>query len=422
MKKINLFLTVSLLITFNIGAQDIDKMETKFDYIQLPSKPLDKSIKNYNSRIINNVEEHNKKLMDDYNNDLKKVDEDYQREMAAYPAKVKEANETYLKEMELYDKKSALKKLAEKEMANQGKPIKNVPSTPYKRTPSQPKLKKVFNYDQLAGTYLKLEGFNPGVTNAISITAIPGDLEMKEPEIKVADKTNISNGKSTPYKEYTSTIAYKRLITLKVETPQSVIYDEVPQEITKELTYKSPEFKSESELNSWWNNNKVKITENLETQTMENDLKVIQNLLNDNYAFKRTSYQADLFLIKDKKVDYSDYQNAYMTAVEGYNKLADDFEKVQAKKNLIEAISIWEKALTESDMNNKKARVDEKVTYATYINLIEACIWCDDYAKAKSLAIKFSTFDAPNKFKKRCEELTAFNKVQSERYKGFYGN
>ena len=34
------------------NAQDIDKAETNFEFIQLLKKQLDKSIKNYNSKVI----------------------------------------------------------------------------------------------------------------------------------------------------------------------------------------------------------------------------------------------------------------------------------------------------------------------------------------------------------------------------------
>ena len=35
-----------------VNAQDIDKTETNFEFIQLLKKQLDKSIKNYNSKVI----------------------------------------------------------------------------------------------------------------------------------------------------------------------------------------------------------------------------------------------------------------------------------------------------------------------------------------------------------------------------------
>lgn len=159
----------------------------------------------------------------------------------------------------------------------------------------------------------------------------------------------------------------------------------------------------------------------MENETVEKNLSVIQTLLNDNYAFKKVNYMADIYLVKDKKVDYTDYQNAYLAVIEGYNSLTENYEKIAAKAKINEAIAIWEKALLESDVENKKARIDEEVTYATYLNLIEAYIFVDDFSKAKSLIAKLSIYGIPKRVKKRMEELSIFSSAQNERYKGFYG-
>lgn len=112
---------------------------------------------------------------------------------------------------------------------------------------------------------------------------------------------------------------------------------------------------------------------------------------------------------------------AYLALVEGYNGLSEDYEKKDAKLKIQEAITYYEKALTESDMGNKKARINEEVTLAIYVNLMEAYIWMDEYAKAKTLFAKFSTFDASKKFVKLMEEINKLGKEQYERYKLFNG-
>ncbi len=132
---------------------------------------------------------------------------------------------------------------------------------------------------------------------------------------------------------------------------------------------------------------------------------ILNNFLNSNYAFKKISYESTAQLVKDKKQDYSDLNNAYLAMLEGYNTLAEGYDKAAAKPKIAEAIAIYEKALLESEMDNKKARINEEVTLAIYWNLIEAYIWNDDYAKAKSLYTKFSTFDAPKKYKKYMDAM-----------------
>ncbi len=77
--------------------------------------------------------------------------------------------------------------------------------------------------------------------------------------------------------------------------------------------------------------------------------------------------------------------------------------------------------MLESDVENKKARINEEVTYATYLNLIEAYIFVDYFSKAKSLTAKLTIYDIPRRVRKRMEDLSIFSSAQSERFKGFYG-
>jgi hypothetical protein len=422
MKNLSLLVLCMFMANFAIKAQDVDKTETNFEFIQLPKKPLDKSIKNYQSKVVYNVEEVNNKIMAEHKEKVAKAEQEYQTEMAAYPQKVKDAEAQYLKELEIYEKKSTIQKIADQQLANGGKPIKTIPSPPYKTTYPEPKLKKSFNNEQLAGTYLKLEGFSNASTNAVTITAILGELEVKEPELTVKDMTKIANGTSTPYKAYYMKVPYKRLITLKVETAQGVIYNEVPAEISQDQYFNIPgEYTSESSIRSWWTYNQEKTIEGLELSSVDNGLKIIQNLLNSDYAFKKTKREAIVYQVKDKKQDYSDLATAYLALVEGYNGLSEDYEKKDAKVKIQEAITIYEKALTESDLGNKKARINEEVTLAIYVNLMEAYIWMDEYAKSKTLYTKFTTLDAPKRFVKMMEEINKFGKEQYERYKLFNG-
>jgi hypothetical protein len=113
-------------------------------------------------------------------------------------------------------------------------------------------------------------------------------------------------------------------------------------------------------------------------------------------------------------MDYSDYQQAYEKALLGYNKLADSKDEGQA--SLKDAIGIWEKAMTESKPDDRKARVDAGVTMATLFNLTEAYIFTDDYDKAETSVTKILALDPSKKEKKAAEDLLAFVKDQKDRY------
>jgi hypothetical protein len=60
---------------------------------------------------------------------------------------------------------------------------------------------------------------------------------------------------------------------------------------------------------------------------------------------------------------------------------------VEKRKELMgKAIAIWEKALSEADYENKKARIDSKVARHIYYNLTLAYLWIDDFVKAREYA------------------------------------
>lgn len=86
---------------------------------------------------------------------------------------------------------------------------------------------------------------------------------------------------------------------------------------------------------------------------------------------------------KERKHTYQDYKLAYISASEGYSKLVSEPEL--AVKKLNEAIEMWVKALEESDVENKKARINEKVTLVTYYNLADAYIQTAQFDKANNV-------------------------------------
>ena len=57
------------------------------------------------------------------------------------------------------------------------------------------------------------------------------------------------------------------------------------------------------------------------------------------------------------------------------------------------SINIWETVLGESDVNDKKARINGKVTESIYQNLIEAAIFKEDFVRAQDFLVLFGEMD-----------------------------
>lgn len=122
-----------------------------------------------------------------------------------------------------------------------------------------------------------------------------------------------------------------------------------------------------------------------------------------------------LYTVEDKKVDYSDYKKAYEAAFEGFNMLYEGSTPTRARAKIAEAITIWEAAMKESNMSDKKARVDADVTTITMFNLIEGNIWMGKYDAAEAYINKMGLMDLSRKERKYLDDLKEFFKDQKTR-------
>src|SRR4051812_25709862 len=112
------FLLWFLISTATAFAQDIDRNDIKFDYIQLPAKHVDKSIKNYQCKAVLGYADDVSAQKSSHEEKLKQADADYQQAMKDYEVRKKEARERYDKQMVEWNKK----KLAERILMDKEKP------------------------------------------------------------------------------------------------------------------------------------------------------------------------------------------------------------------------------------------------------------------------------------------------------------
>ena len=90
----------------------------------------------------------------------------------------------------------------------------------------------------------------------------------------------------------------------------------------------------------------------------------------------------ELARAEDKKQDYSDLQQAYDTAYEAYAIYKAQGYNNETIESLQRAIPVWEKALQEADLKNKKARINKKIAKALHWNIAWAAMFSNDYDKS----------------------------------------
>ena len=158
-----------------------------------------------------------------------------------------------------------------------------------------------------------------------------------------------------------------------------------------------------------------KKTEELKESNRSKGAIKLLNLYNDKFGYPKKTKTFKGFRIKAKKHNYDDFENAFDIAVEAAEIVKENENDTQTCFDAYKpAIDVWEKALEESNIDNKKARINKNVTCACYYNIGHAYLLCKDYDKAieifsKALEIddKFSNIDDLIKFcenrKKRAE-------------------
>ncbi len=403
MKTINFFYFV--FATSMVFGQSLKSEDLRYNYIKLPTNPLQPRVANYTSSLSSSSDEENAKIMAQYEKDVAQAEADYQREMNEYPLKVKAADEKYEKAMAEYNEKSLAKKILEKQLLNENtKPVKDYFPQPYKRNVPKPDIKTVYDYPSLASTYLKLDGFSKGTDNALSYHVNMQGFEHSQPVVKneVKKESKIVNGTATTadVTYYWVEFTYRNPMSVKVASAsgQEIFY-EAPAELSEFKTYKSTSNKN------YPSTDYSALYRTVEEKVLKENLTLINHLVNDRIGFEVTSRESSLDYVKSKGDEYADYNEAYNNAMTGFKSLTTNEETAKQKLNM--AVDLWTKILGESDVTNKKARIDKDITIAIYFNLVECHFALRNVSEAETILSALERMDISNRDKKMKEKYVA---------------
>lgn len=408
--KLLLFL-ISILTFPLLHAQNIKSDEVEYRYIKLPLTPLASSIQNYQSSIFAAYEADNKRNQEEYTAEMDKAEAEYQAEMAGYPAKVKAAEDKYTSEMEEWNKKSLAEKVIDKQILNENnKPVKQIPSQPYKRSVSLPVLKTSYDYPALASTYLILDGYQNNPENAVRIDVTLYGFDYTKPRQLTEQKSvaSVVNGKSTTRQVtyYHIEFTYRHTMSVRVTPPDGKeLFFLTPQELNNYQTYKSSNSDKSIAINE------EQLIKTHEEKILQENLHFINDLVNDKIGFKRELRKTSLSYVKSKDETYTDLLIAFNDASAGLRTLNDDSDV--AKTKLQNAVKTWESAIQEADLDNKKARINKNVTIAIYFNLLEAYFVLRDYESAEKIFSALNTLPISKSERKLKEDYeTSFNDLK----------
>ena len=384
--------SISCVLNLSIAfTQSIKESTFEYTNIKQPLTPLPSFIKNYHVTLMSGYDEKNKKLVAEYTAEQKKAQQEYDIAIKQYPIDVKEAEEKFDAEMELYRKKSLGQKVIEKTVLKENtKPIKTLPYKPTLRYVPKPVLQTEYDLPTLASTYIKLENYENNATNALKIVVTLYGYDCTQPRVlnNAKDMISIGNGTTSTYKQayYYAEYSYRHPMSIKAYLPDGKeVMNTTPQLLNAYKIYRS------SESDKILSVNNELLIRTTEEKTLQENLTYLNKILNEKFGFYKEKRKTTLYFVKDKKAEYTDLTTAFNEATSALTLLAAD--SITAKINLQHAIDLWEKALATSDVNDKKARIDKDVTIAICLNLLEVYYALKNYQAGLQVMQKLNTIN-----------------------------
>jgi hypothetical protein len=293
-----------------------------------------------------------------------------------------------------YNKKSLGSKLVEKGLLDNSKPVREIVQKPYREYVAPPVLQSSYDYKTMADTYIRLEGYKNEPDNALKIKVLLYGYDHTQPRTMDEQQDNIRMGGAGGTATYKSTnyhteFSYRHPMAVKVYTPDGKeLLSLTPPELNSYKIYKSANTDRPTDINT------ALLVKTNEERVLQDNLRFINTMLNDKYGFASVKKTAVLYYIKDGDNGYTDITTAFNEASSGLLILQQDAATGKAK--LQKAADLWNTALKEADLNNKKARINKDITMGIYFNLLEVYFALGDAQGGQSTLDKLNTLSLSN--------------------------
>lgn len=405
-----------LLTGLHLPAQDIDYITVRAEYTRLPLAPLKAPAKNYQVIILADYLQKIETQKAEHQARSAKAESDYQAALKQYEETLKKATAQHETELNVWFR------LTPPQQAVMPKPVMPVIPLPVKENVAEFVPEKTFNTDLLASTAIKLEGFNRLPENPVIVQVNLSGFESEEPKIssKTEKKKNAA-GESVDVSQYYYQMNYRHVFKVKILQPDGkYIMDEMYSPTTQMSSYSSKSFPTQAELQTYWSTNKNTEMAALQEKVVNDNFRTLNEHLNNNYGYVKSARGVSIAYV-DEKSGYDDLKEAMAFAKNGYGLIADKNSFATAETELRKAIGKWETALAESNVKNKKARIDEDVTEALLMNLSEVYIWINDFSKSQEYISRLAGFKLSMKEKGLVRSSESFMTDQKKRFESNAG-
>ena len=389
---------------FLLNAQNIIDSKVSFQYIQLPKIKIDEAIDTYFISYKNSFASSNERQNVLHQLRVDSADKALELQIQNWEIEFNKAKKQYLTQLSVW-----------KENENRGvispkpqEPIWPVYPEPYELFP--PVLTKPFSELNIQNNF-QLSGFDEG-NSGVEISIDNLGLEI------TSTKGSYVQNTQTPGKTYKVISKYRMPLHVVVNFNGNKIYEKTFND--KINNFQLFTGKTEYDYQLWKIKNKEDnkdIWEETQSNIWKQALKSIESVLNEEIGYPVKSEMTEVYVVKKyQDYTYNKLIDALTFAQSAYSSLAMERDKSTAKNNLQKAIILWEEELQESDINEKKARINKKITGLINANLADAYFWSENFEKANfyiNQTMTFGTLKSKSHCKKLKKDIADFQKRHS---------
>ena len=353
MKKI---MVLACLISLQVTGQNIDDNFVNFNYTQLPLISVDESLRSYRFEVVTDVEGANMDSTTTYQIRLDNAVSIYQKRM-----------DTWLSKMSL---------IQQQENATGASQSANYPPKPSLELVVKPVQHTVTTNASAEG--IKISGFNEGDNGLlVRYTLLP----IKNVKFSYSKKGEAANTK------YDYKCSYILQAKMEVIDPNNTVLFE--KMVGRAKTKGLGKYKSTYDFAKWYMNNRETFYAQIESEGRKAAIAGSGSALDNQFGYINKSRKAEIYSVKKyKDYDYTDVIMAYNQTTEALLKVGNDRDRSGAMDDLEEAREMWLKILEESNLQNKKERINAKISAMIWCNLAEIAIWMADFNEADNQVSK----------------------------------
>lgn len=402
-------LLVGIMLLGLAKAQNIADNKVNFSYIQLPSVKIAKSFTKYEVRAEHDYLKANEDSLSLYKARVELARKVFEEQLVLHQKQKDSIDRAYFSSMASWERNANLGMTNPDGTALSSPTAPVYPTAPTMQTYKSPILHTEFA-DNKVTENVSVQGYEKGLGGFIVTYTLHGIRHSGITETKK------NSGAETKY-EFKA--GYVLPITIKVETPtQGVVWEQKVLENVRYTDLKSHKTSYDHKL--YMLDHKEEVYKEIEEAARTEAIRSATVLLNEKIGYLEKGRQIEVYSVNNHKgYDYSDVTTAYTTTTQALILVKNDRNRSGAQSKIDEAIAQWKSILTESNLRDSKARINDKITAMIQCNLAELYVWKADFNNC-DLYTNLALNSGEGKAKRYIRDQQGFYADQKARWKANY--